>query len=166
MSQRRSVESGMTFLYDPNDVFLPEQSSTYQFLAKRNGIKACDFVWCYHRKLLFIEVKTTAPEQHHDLTSYLEDIHLKLIHSLLLYLGIITGRSFREAAILPESFSSIEIGQVSIVPVLIVRRHRKDWLPSLADSIRKKMRGTTKAYCLDDVIVLNEERARKKGFIL
>lgn len=166
MNQCTQVESGMTFRYNPDEVFLPELSPTYKALSKRNGIKSCDFIWLDRRKrLLFIEVKTTAPEQEQRLETYIQQIHVKLIHSLLLYIGIMIGRPFQEQTILPAGLSAIKLDEIPIVPVLIVQKHQKDWLAPLTDSIRKKMRGTQKAYCLKDILVINEEFARKQGFI-
>ncbi len=162
------TESGMTFEYDADYVFLPEQSLTYQELVKSNSIKACDFVLCKKNKLLFIEAKTTAPRNDKDF----QDIYFKFIHTLLLYLGIKFGRPFKVQTTLPTNLSAIDIGKVEIIPVLIVRDHKKDDLSELTDSIRKEIKGIEgskgirKAYCLDDVIVLNEELARKQGFIV
>lgn len=163
MSQSTKIESGMTFQYDSDDVFLPECSPAYKSLAEHNGIKSCDFVWYYKSRLLFIEVKTTAPK---DLTTYLQEIHLKLIHTLLMFLGIIYGRPFSDKTTLPPNLLPLNIGGIAIVPVLIVKQHQKDWLGPLADKIRKYIRGTKKAYCMDDILVLNEDSARKRGFII
>lgn len=167
MSQDTSVESDMTFQYDSDDMFLPERSSIYKSLVKQDGIKSCDFVWYHNEKLFFIEVKATAPDNKNpNLTKYIQEIHLKLIHTLLMFLGMHCGRPFREETILPSNISSVNVAEIAIVPVLIVRQHQKDWIPSLADTIRKHIKGTKKAYCLDDIIVLNEESARKKRFII
>lgn len=166
MSQCTIDESGMNFQYDLDDVFLPEQSPTYKSLAKHNSIKSCDFIWYYRQKLLFIEVKTTAPNNEEDLTSYIQDVHIKLVHTLLMFLGIIYGRPFEERTILPSNFSIINIKNIKIVPMLIVQHHQKDWIASLSDKIRKSIKGTKKAYCMEDIIVLNEDGARKQGFII
>lgn len=166
MNQCNFIESGMKFQYDSDDVFLPEQSPTYKSLAKHNSIKSCDFIWYYRRKLLFIEVKTTAPNKDQDLMTYIQEIHLKLIHTLLMFLGIIYGRPFDDKTILPINLLPINMGNIAIVPVLIIQQHQKDWIVSLADKIRKNIKGTKKAYCMEDIIVLNEDSARKQGFIV
>ncbi len=160
------TESGMTFQYDSDYVFLPEQSPTYQALVKNNSIKACDFVLCGGNRLLLIEAKTTAPANILELREYIQDIHLKFIHTLLLYLGLKFGRPFKVQTTLPIQLSGVENSKVKIVPVLIVREHKKDWLAPLADSIRKTIKGIRKAYCLEDILVLNEEFARKQRFIV
>ena len=83
MSQCTVNESEMNFQYDSDDVLRPELSPTYQSLATHNSIKSCDFIWHYRQKLLFIEVKTRAPKNEQDLISYIQDIHIKLVHTLL-----------------------------------------------------------------------------------
>jgi len=159
------TESGMTFEYDADYVFLPEQSPTYQNLVKNNSIKSCDFVWLKGNKLLLIEVKATAPKKVQDLQTYIQEIHFKFIHTLLLYLGLKFKRPFKVQTTLPTELSTIEIGK-EIIPVLIVRNYQNAWLPPLADSIRETVRGIRKAYCLEDILVLNEELARTQGFIV
>ena len=166
MSQCTVNESEMNFKYDSDDVLRPELSPTYQSLATHNSIKSCDFIWHYRQKLLFIEVKTRAPKNEQDLISYIQDIHIKLVHTLLMFLGIISGRPFEERTILPSNFSTINIENIKIVPMLIVQHHQKDWIASLSDKIRKSIKGTKKAYCMEDIIVLNEDGARKQGFII
>lgn len=168
MSQCTATESGMTFQYDTDDMFLPELSPTYQSLAKRNSIKACDFVWYDKNKLLFIEVKTTAPNKIKDLEKYIQDIHFKIIHTLLMFLGIRHGRPFAAKTTLPPNLLAVHAGNVAIVPVLIIQQHQEDWIASLTDKIRKdkEIRGIKKAYCLEDFIVLNENSARKRGWII
>ncbi|MBF0412101.1 MAG: hypothetical protein HQK70_05240 [Desulfamplus sp.] len=41
----------------------------------------------------------------------------------------------------------------------------KKWIPQISDCLRKEMKGTKKAFALEDIVVLNQDDAKKFGII-
>jgi hypothetical protein len=52
-----------------------------------------------------------------------------------------------------------------ILFVLVVRRHRKEWLQNLQEALRNKLKGITNAFAIEDVMVVNEQIAVKFGIV-
>ena len=52
-----------------------------------------------------------------------------------------------------------------ILFVLVVRRHRKEWLQHLQEALRNKLKGITNAFAIPDVMVVNEQIAVKFGIV-
>jgi len=90
---REYIESDMLFQFDSDKVFLPEKE---QFVIFRQHVKSCDFIWLKETKtadnLFFIEARNTAPFQQDTLETYLQKIHDKFCHSLLLYIAALFDR--------------------------------------------------------------------------
>ena len=97
--------------------------------------------------------------------AYTQDIHFKIIHSLFLLLGMAGLRTYQYTSTPPQWIDKVTNPATRFIPVLVVKDMQNEWLPPIADCLRKEFSGTRKAYNLDDLIVINEEKAREKGFI-
>lgn len=173
MSSHNNIEfneSGMNFIFPSTSTFLPEKSSLYKKLSLGNGIKSCDIISLDNHKLLLIEAKTTSPNYEvpsipSKLIEYAEEIHFKIIHSLLLLLGLIKNRPYIISENLPEDLKKIDLTSIEIVPILIAKNNKKEWNISTSEYLNKHIKGITKAFKINDLIVINEEQAQKKGWV-
>jgi hypothetical protein len=164
-------ESEMDFSFLEQSVFDLEKSDVYSGLSKGNGIKVIDFILHNQRNdILLIEAKKNSPNlgnpaSKEKVSEYTHNIHLKTVHSLLLLLGLTGLRSYKYPSNPPEWINLIKKPSTKIIPVLVIKKSKKEWLPPIADCLRKELSGTRKAYGLEDILVLNEEMARQKGYI-
>lgn len=156
----------MRFVFDAEYVFQPERD---RFVMSRQHVKSCDFMWLQKTKkgqrLLLIEAKNSAPFQEDPLVTYLQEIHDKFCHSLLVYIPALFGRHSRKLENLTGAMNRRDILKKRIMLVLVVRQHKKEWLPLLQEALRKKTRGLKNAFSIQDVLVVNEEVALQRAFV-
>ncbi|KXB09250.1 hypothetical protein AKJ60_00585 [candidate division MSBL1 archaeon SCGC-AAA385M11] len=166
MANKEYTESGMSFVFDDQNVFLPEKDPC---LKKLQHVKACDFVSVYRKKsrktLLFIEAKSSAPYQTDSLKKYLYEIYSQFWHSLFFYISLVFDRHANKSADLPDVFKQKQNLKGPIMCILVVRNHKKEWLQPLQEALRKEMMGIKNVFVLQDIIVTNEQGARKYGFV-
>ncbi|WP_045217644.1 hypothetical protein [Desulfonatronovibrio magnus] len=166
MANKEYFESGMSFVFDDQSVFLPER---VPFLERFQHVKACDFVSLYHKKsrkiLLFIEAKSSAPYQPEPLKSYLNSIYSQFWHSLFFYISLVFDRHENAAAGLPDKLKQKQNLKKPIMCVLVVRSHKKEWLQPLQEGLRKEMLSMKKVFAQLDIVVTNEQGARKYGLV-
>lgn len=164
-------ESEMDFSLPLESTFDIEKSSLYQSLCKGNGIKACDFIYLQSpKKVLLIEAKKSSPDPQnpastHKVAEYSKSIHLKVVHSLLLLLGMAGLRSYPYTTDPPKWIEETKDPSTKFIPILVIKNIQKEWLQPISDKLRQELSGTRKAFRLEDLIVMNEEMARAKGFI-
>jgi hypothetical protein len=157
---REYIESDMLFQFDIDKVFLPEKE---QFVIFRQHVKSCDFIWLKETKtadnLFFIEAKNTAPFQQDTLETYLQKIHDKFCHSLLLYIAALFDRHRMKLEGIPGPMKHKDNLKKKIILVLVVRQHKKEWIQVLQEALRKKTKSLKHAFSIQDVLVFNEEGA-------
>ena len=168
------LESDMKFgEYKENQVFRLETSIQYTKRLKSNGIKSCEFVLRRGRKLYFVEAKKSCPKQIQASTSeekkekyyeYIEEIVLKMKHSLALYSNILLQRY--EADGVSELLRRPDLSEVQIVLVLVVKNAEKEWLIPFQDVIRYKLKDEREIWKVSNVFIINEETARKKHLVV
>jgi len=157
----------MRFVLDDQSVFLPEHEISRQ---KIQHVQACDFVTLYRRRnsniLLFIEAKSSAPYQDEDLAHYLSSIYQQFWHSLFFYISLVLKRRrpYQDYS-LPDSLQQTQNLKRAIMCVLVVREHKSEWLQPLQEALRLKMLGLKKSLFLQDIIVTNEQGAKKYGLV-
>lgn len=156
----------MSFVFDDQSVFLPEIDPC---LERLQHVKACDFVSLYRKKsrktLLFIEAKSSAPYQTEPLKNYLYKIYSQFWHSLFFYISIVFDRHAIANSGLPDTLKHKQNLKIPIMCVLVVRNHKKEWLQPLQESLRKEMLGMKNVFALQDIVVTNEQGARKYGLV-
>ncbi|MCC8103583.1 MAG: hypothetical protein LIP11_15460 [Clostridiales bacterium] len=166
-------ESGMSFgEYDDNQVFQIEKSRQYTEKLMQSGIKSCEFVLRREEKLYFVEAKTTCPrqieadspeEKKWKYQEYINDIVLKMRHSLILYANILLDRYADEGV--PEKLMEKDLSDVEIRLVLVVKNAEKAWLEPFVEVFNKALHDELKIWKIPCVMVINELTARKKGLV-
>lgn len=167
-------ESGMQFgEYEQQYVYQLEKSSQYTKKLRPNGIKSCEFIMRRDNALYFAEAKTTCPQQIKADTSeekkmkyneYIQDIVLKMRHSLALYSSILLGRYDMDG--IPEGLRERDTSHLEIKLVLVVKNAKKEWLIPFQEVFRKALKDEIKIWQVSTVNIINEQTAREKHFIL
>ena len=167
-------ESGMQFgEYKEEHVFQLEKSDQYTKELRPNGIKSCEFILRRNNKLYFIEAKKSCPKQIMEDTpeekitkykKYIQDIALKMKHSLSLYTNILLERY--EAKGVPELLQEKNMSNIDIRLVLVVKNADKEWLIPFQDVFRKVLKDELKIWKIPDFIIINEITAREKHFVI
>ncbi len=166
-------ESGMQFgAYAEEQVFHLEKSGQYTKKLMPNGIKSCEFILRRGSKLFFVEAKSSCPKQIEADTpkekkvkydEYIQDIVLKMRHSLTLYSNILFQRYETEGV--PEVLRQTDMSALEIVLVLVVKEAEKEWLIPFQDKFRCELKNEIKIW-KSSLIVMNEAMARGKHFII
>lgn len=132
-------ESDMTFGdYPEENVLWLEKLPAYTGSLRPHGVKSCEFA------LLRGETE-------------------KLRHSLTLYENILLKRQEAE---LPRSFRELDHGKCRIYLILVIRDAKAEWLPPIQDRLRQLTEAERRLFRTEPILVLNEEQARKKHYIL
>lgn len=167
-------ESGMQFGDFPEDkVFHIEKSE--QYLKIRNsGVKTCEFILMRSSKLLFVEAKTTIRDIYTDdsdeyrlknYNRYVDDIVEKMCHSLSLYISIHIARQKQTGV--PLSFLENDLSNTKFQFVLVVKNESDEIaLQRIKEKINYAIKTNMRIWKLEQVWVINEEKARQKGFII
>lgn len=167
-------ESDMQFgEYEEEQVFHLEKSNQYEEKLKSNGIKSCEFILRRDNKLYFVEAKTSCPrqiiadtseEKREKYNEYIQDIALKMRHSLTLYSNILLERYTKEGV--PELLREKNMSNLEIRLVLVVKNAEKEWLIPFQDVFRKVLRDELRIWKIPSFSIINEATAREKRFIL
>ena len=157
-------ESDMTFGdYPEENVLWLEKLPAYTASLRPHGVKSCEFALLRgetEKALCFIEAKKSSPRE---LKEYAGDIAEKLRHSLTLYENILLER---QAAELPRSFRELDHGKCRIYLILVIRDAKAEWLPPIQDRLRQLTEAERRLFRTEPILVLNEELARKKRYII
>lgn len=167
-------ESDMHFgKYSEEDVFHIEESAQYQNNLRSNGVKSCEFILKRADSLYFVEAKSSCPnqitadspkEKREKYNEYITDIIDKMRHSLALYANILLKR--HDAKGIPNNFLETDLSAKQIKLVLVVKNAEEQWLLPLKDKLDKELKREAKIWKFTDFYVINEERARKKCFVI
>ena len=167
-------ESDMHFgEYSEEDVFYIEKSDQYQNNLKGNGVKICEFILKKADTLYFVEAKSSCPnqitadspkEKREKYNEYIADIIDKMRHSLALYANILLKR--HDATGIPNNFLETDLSAKRIKLVLVVKNAEEMWLIPLKEKLDKELKREAKIWKFTDFYVINEERARKKRFVI
>lgn len=165
-------ESDMQFgRYKEEMFFKIEDSVQYKKSLWQNGVRSCEFILRKGNNLCFIEAKTSCPnqisaedpdEKKEKYDEYIKEIVEKMTHSLDLYANILLRRYSQEGV--SEQLRDVE--DLGMRLVLIVKNAKSCWLDPFRDRFRKELQKEMRIWKIPDFIVLNEEQARKWGFIL
>ncbi len=170
----RVEESGMMFgEYDEERVFLIEKSDQYKDKLMPNGVKICEFILRRDDALFFVEAKSSCPnrfaaetsrEKKEKYEAYVDDIVLKMRHSLTLYAAVLLRRYGAEGV--PELLRRPDLSGLRIVLMLVVKDAEKAWLGELQDVFRLKLRHEMRIWNNAGFYVVNERMARAKGLVV
>lgn len=168
------LESDMQFgEYTEEQVFHLEKSTQYVRKLRPNGIKSCEFILRRDSELFFVEAKSTCPKQiiadtpeekRIKYNAYVQDIILKTRHSLTLYANILLQRY--EADNVSELLRQTDMSGLKVVLVLVIKNAEKEWLIPFQDVFRRELKDEMRIWKIFSFIVINEEMARAKHFIV
>lgn len=166
------TESDMQFgEYQENLIFQIEDSAQYKEKLRQNGVRSCEFILRRDNNLCFVEAKKSCPRQITADSSkekkikyqeYIQEIVEKMRHSLNLYANIVLKRYSQDG--MPDQLKDAE--NLNMRLILIVKNAEIAWLDPFRDKFRKELRKEMRIWKIPDFIILNEEQARKKQFIL
>ena len=167
-------ESGMQFgEYAEEQVFQLEKSIPYKEKLKSYGIKSCEFILRRDNKLYFIEANSSCPKQITADTpeekvkknnEYIQEIVLKMRHSITLYASILLQRYGMENV--SELLRETDISRLQMILVLVVKNAEKEWLIPFQDVFRRELRDELKIWRISAFSVINEATARERHFII
>lgn len=165
------TESGMTFgPFAEGCLFRLEDSKVYRKIEE--GIQMAEFVAVQGGavdRLVTLEAKTSAPraENEPDFSSYIEAVSSKLMNGFHLLHALRLGRHHKVVEELPSGFHTMDFGTCEHRLLLVIKNAQNEWLPPIQDALQTALRTHVKLWNLGpkSVVVLNEEGARKKGFI-
>ena len=107
-------------------------------------------------------VITESDMQFGEYQEYIQEIDEKMRHSLNLYANIVLKRYSQDG--MPDQLKDAE--NLNMRLILIVKNAEIAWLDPFRDKFRKELRKEMRIWKIPDFIILNEEQARKKQFIL
>lgn len=173
-------ESGMSFgEYDESQVFQIETSKQYTKCLRQNGIKSCEFILQNEKKLYFFEAKSSCPrqmagdipddkikEKKKAYDTFIEEIVLKMRHSLSLYGNILLRRYSGEN--IPANMANPDLSNTKIYLILVINPQNGTWEPEpeLQDDIRRHMAADLKIWKIESLLVISAQTAREKRFII
>lgn len=173
MTTQPIIESGMTFgPYPEGRCFYIEKSKCYA--AIRNHIKMAEFLWLRTSRgipvMWVVEAKSSAP--HHEtqpnFDDYIAEIREKLINAFSLGWATCLKRRPQAEAELPAGFKTLNLSQVDMKFVLVIKGHPDDGLTQLQNALIKELRSTVKcwAFTPNSVAVISDAGAEENGLIL
>lgn len=165
-------ESEMQFgEYKENQVFHIEESEQYTKNLRQQGVRCCEFILLRTNKLYFVEAKQSYPNPTNVCSSeerkkqYHEDIQEiveKMRHSLELYASILLNKHSQVG--ISDAMKNMK--ELELKLVLVIKNADISWIAPLQDVLRKELRAELRIWKIPDFIILNEEMARKKHFIV
>lgn len=157
-------ESGVTFDFDADRAV---DGDAWMAACGLGSVKSCDFIWREtDQRVCFIEAKSSSP-QGEGLGQFCSDLVDKLVNTMAAFLACHAGR--RPNAGLVSALNGSDACRARWRFVVIVPAHEAAWLPPLRDAVRATMSRAAGLREVCDVepdpLVLNEQMARRKGFL-
>lgn len=173
MSTQPITESGMTFgPYPEGQCFYIEKSNIYTAIQEHVQMAEFLLLRTSNEKpvIWIVEAKSSTPhpETQPKFDDFIVEIREKLINAFSLGWASCLKRHQQAEAELPEDFKTLNLSQVDIKFVLVIKGHQDEWLPSLQDALWIALRATVKtwAFAPTSVAVINDVLARQYGLIL
>lgn len=167
MTTEAIIESGMTFgPYPAGQCFYIEKSACFARL--KEGVKMAEFLLLRQQEkgptVWVVEAKSSCPR---DLSSYMDEIRVKLVNAFLLGLAVCLGRHPAADDELPMPFKKLNLTLADFRFVLVVRGVPEYHLAVLQDALATLLRPVIKTWSLPpaSVVVLNEAKAQEHGLI-
>lgn len=173
MTTQPIIESGMTFgPYLEGQCFYIEKSAIYAVIQEY--VKMAEFLLLRESKgkqvVWIVEAKssTPRPESQPNFDKFIAEIREKLINAFSLGWASCLKRHQQAEAELPENFKTLNLSQIDVKFVLVIKGHQEAWLPPLQDALKKALDSTVKswAFAPTSVAVLNDVLAEEYGLIL
>ena len=173
MSTQTIIESGMTFgPFPENRCFYIEKSNCYAAIQEHVQIAEFLLLRINNEKpvIWIVEAKssTPRPETQPNFDGFIAEIREKLINAFSLGWASCLKRHQHAKSELPEDFKTLNLSQVDVKFVLVIKGHQNEWLPPLQEALRIALRSTVKtwAFAATSVVVINDALAQQHGLIM
>jgi hypothetical protein len=174
MTTQPIIESGMTFgPFREGHCFYIERSAIYQKI--KDGVQIAEFLLLrfndgHPPTVWVVEAKsgTPKPDTQPNFDEFIDNIRKKLTNALSLGLAALLKRHEDAHAELSEPFKALDLSVAGFRLVLVIKDHKKDWLPPLQEALSKALRSTVKTWALPAtaIAVINDDLARAYELIL
>jgi hypothetical protein len=161
-------ESKMNFgPFEEDSCYYIEKSALCQRI--QNDVKMVEFLWVVAPNVLLVEAKSTVSnsKNEQDFSKNLDDVAEKMRNALSLFVAARLGRHSDFVADIPAALRQVDLKTAAFCFVLVIREHKKEWLPPVQDALCKKLRSVVKTWALSptSIAVLNPDGARRFGLI-
>lgn len=169
------LESEMLFgPYSDDEVFWIEKSRLYTRRLEPNGVKCCEFILNRGKNIYFVEAKETCPnkfaaesteEKMAKYKEYIEDVTGKMRHSLATYASVLLNRHPNRVG-LPANLTNQDLSKKTLKLLLVIKNAEIEWLDPLQTVLNRELKIESSIWCDVRLYAINEEMARKKGFVI
>lgn len=174
MTTQPIIESNMTFgPYPDGRCFHLEKSQTY--IKIQHGVKMAEFLYLSMEngkppEIWVVEAKSSSPrpETLPNFDTFIIDVREKLVNAFSLVWASCLKRDQQSYAELPEPFKILDLSQIEVRFILVIKGYPEDWLVPIQDALNMALQATRKTWFLSStlVAVINDQRAKQKGLIL
>lgn len=159
-------ESGMRFQFNEKYYYSIEEDSFYNKITSKHQAKICDFITIKNNELLLIEAKSSAPKNKEELTVYSNEIYKKFYDSLIIYIGVINDRKNTLSTTIGREMKDYKHIKKGIKLILIINNIPKNAIIEIKNVFEKVFRKLKYLFSIESIIVINDQQAKSKGFIL
>jgi len=165
----QSIESNMTFQYDSDYGYRIDMLPFYGKMSSEYYVKDCDFVLLKkkHNQLWFIEAKSSTPHPHTNsdvFADFIDEIVVKFNDSIMLYFAMQLNLSKTPLSLLSNKFQPFQERATRLI--LVINGFDAAWLPPVQDELNKRCKKYRWLANVQDVVVINDDLARKYKLIL
>lgn len=163
----------MTFgPYQDGHCFYIEKSRSYS--AIKDHVQIGEFILLRANSagsstLWVVEAKSSSPRPttFPNFGEFITEIKEKLLNAFSLGWACCLRRHSQAATDLPEAFKDLDLSQLDVKFILVIRGHSEAWLPPIQDALSGALRATVKTWAFSptSVAVLNDDLARVHGLI-
>lgn len=173
MSTQLIIESGMTFgPYPEGQCFYIEKSNIYAAIQEHVQMAEFLLLRTSNEKpvIWIVEAKSSTPhpETQPKFDDFIVEIREKLINAFSLGWASCLKRHQHAKSELPEDFKTLNLSQVEVKFILVIKGHHDEWLPPLQDALGIALRSTVKtwAFAPTSVVVINDTLAQQHGLVM
>ncbi len=168
----RGIASGIQFATPADGFFAIEESATMRSL----GVKTCEFVLfrkhAESQYVVVIEAKSSAPRppsakaRAEPWNDFMLSIYEKMLNSILVLVGLKTGRPYKAGSQLPTSIDKTPLSDMGIVPCLVLKDHPPEALVAVQDALNIELKDVVASFCLNPLVVINAAKAIQLGLAI
>jgi hypothetical protein len=113
-----------------------------------------------------VEAKSSSPQCLVN-SDFIKELHEKFANSFSLLLAMRIGRHKAWEDELPESFKNFNPGSSKFSFILVIKGHKKDWLPPITECLKKTLKPFLSLWSISDenVAVINDKMAQSYKLI-
>ena len=164
--------------FNEANVFNIEKLPQYG-LIRPHGVACCEFILLRSDKLFLIEAKESCPhavqsncpagnkpENPESVDNFIRKITKKMRHTLEFYGSVLLGRQAQDGLTDLMREKGLQVKEIN--PVVVVNTKGSGWKPDpeLQMKLQNAFRPESRIWKLRPILIINEEQAKKKHFIV